>query len=170
MKNIVITGFMASGKSTVSELLSKMTGMECIDTDCLIEKESDMSINEIFSKFGEPHFRKLENELSKRLANTDGKIISTGGGFVINPENIDNLRKNGTIFLLDADFSVIEERIEKARATRPLMQNSGIEGIKQRFEARKVYYDNCDYRIEIKGEATPEEIAEKILKIYKSAD
>ena len=144
MKNIVITGFMASGKSTVSSLLAELTGMDCIDTDIMIEEESKMTINEIFAKFGEPHFRALENEISKKLSKVEDKIISTGGGFVLNPENIENLRKNGIVFLLDADFSVIEERVTAASATRPLMKNSSIEEIKQRFEARKVYYDNCD--------------------------
>jgi len=158
---------MASGKSTVSQILSQMTGMEYIDTDVLIEKEAKKTINDIFKEDGEEYFRNLENELSKKLAVENGKIISTGGGFVLNPENIDNLRKNGIIFLLDADFEIIKRRIEKARATRPLMQSDGIEGIKARFEARKEFYDNCDYRIEIKNEITSEEIAEKILKIYK---
>ena len=73
------------------------------------------------------------------------------------------------MFLLDADFSVIEERVTAASATRPLMKNSSIEEIKQRFEARKVYYDNCDYRIEVKSEMTAEKIAEQILGIYNSA-
>ena len=158
---------MASGKSTVSEILSVMTGMECIDTDALIEKETKKTINAIFAEEGEKYFRKLENSLSERLSTADGKIISTGGGFVLNPENINNLRKNGIIFLLDADFKVIEARIERARATRPLMQNEDTEKIKARFEARKEFYDNCDYRIEINNETTAEDVAEKILKIYK---
>lgn len=167
MKNIVITGFMASGKTTVSRILSEMTGMGLVDTDELIEKKENKSVNEIFCKNGEAYFRKKENEVSNELSEKDGIIISTGGGFVLNRENINNLRKNGIIFLLDVDFSIIEKRIQDASGTRPLMQNSSTEDIRKRFLSRRPFYDNCDYKIKAEHEISPEEFAKKILDIYE---
>ncbi len=166
MKNIVITGFMASGKTTVSRELKRLTGMELADTDALIEESEKKTVNRIFSENGEAYFRDRENELSHKLSKMSGMIISTGGGFVLNPDNINNLRKNGIVFFLDVDFSVIEKRIYKASQTRPLMRNSSIEEIRQRYMKRQEFYDNCDYKIKVLKNDTPESVSEKILSIY----
>ena len=167
MKNIVITGFMASGKTTVARYLSQITGMKIIDTDVLIETLENRTINEIFRQEGEKYFRNKEKDISEMLAKEKDIIISTGGGFVLNTGNINNLRENGIVFLLDADFSVIESRIEKARAVRPVMNGKSIEEIKELFEERRRFYNNCDYKIHVGNTNTPSELAKKILDIYE---
>ena len=166
LRNIVITGFMASGKTTVSKELKRVTGMELADTDELIEKSENKTVNRIFSENGEAYFRDREKEFSHKLSEMDGMIISTGGGFVLNPDNINNLRKNGVVFFLDTDFSIIEKRIYKAAQTRPLMRNSSIEEIRQRYIGRLQFYDNCDYKIKVFENDTPKTLAKKILSIY----
>ena len=88
MKNIVLVGFMGSGKTTVGKLLAEQTGMPLVDMDTQIEERAGKTINEIFAQDGEPHFRALEREMAQELASKTGQIISTGGGIVLNPDNI----------------------------------------------------------------------------------
>lgn len=163
--NIVLTGFMASGKSTVARRIAKSSDYEFIDTDEMIVEREERSINDIFDTEGEEYFRRVEREIISKAAKMDGKVISTGGGVVLNPENIEELRKNGVVFNLDPDFSVIERRVTQAAATRPLMKNQSMADIKKRFDNRKPFYDNCDYKIHITEQSTPNDIVREILKI-----
>ena len=162
--NIAITGFMASGKSQISIELAKVLGYKLVDTDEEIERTANMSINEIFAKYGEEYFRNLESEVCKKISLIDKTIISTGGGLVLRKQNVDELRKNATIVNLDADFSVIESRINKAAATRPLMKGCTVEELKQRFEDRKPFYENCDIKVRVTNEESPHEQAKMIIK------
>lgn len=163
--NIVLTGFMASGKSTVARYISECSDYEFIDTDEMIVEREGRSINDIFATDGEEYFRRVEHEIICEASKTDNKVISTGGGVVLNPKNIDELRKNGIVFNLYPDFSVIEERVTCAAATRPLMKNQNIADIRKRFDDRKPFYDNCDYKIPITADSTPTDTAQKILDI-----
>ncbi len=166
MKNIVITGFMATGKSTVGSELSRMIGAKFIDTDAEIEKREKLSISEIFEKYGEQYFRDIESETALRLSRCENIIIATGGGMVLRKSNIENLRKNGIIFLLDADFADIESHMNPAGSGRPLMDNASREDILKRFLSRAEFYDNCDYRIKIKNKS-PYMIAKEISAVYE---
>lgn len=166
--NIVITGFMASGKTTISNEIAAMSNYEFIDTDELLEKNEGITINEIFAKYGEEYFREREHETIKKVSCMDNMVISTGGGVVLNKANMAELRKNGVIFNLAPDFEVIRERLEAAAATRPLLQNQDIADVKRRFEARRPFYDDCDYKIKIVPERTARSCAIEILDIIKS--
>lgn len=165
--NIVLTGFMATGKTQISQCLAERLGYELKDTDEMIVKSAKMSINDIFAKLGEEHFRNMETEIIKQAAKGDKTIISTGGGVVLNPRNIDFLRENGIIVNLSPEFEVIQERISEAAATRPLMKGQTIEEIKKRFDDRKPFYDNCDIKINVTNDKTPMEHAEEIIDILK---
>lgn len=165
--NIVLTGFMASGKTEISKAIARISDYNLIDTDDAIVEKMGISINEIFAKYGEEFFRKTERNVILELSNVDNTVIATGGGVVLNSENISLLRKNGIVFNLAPEFSVIEERLAEARKTRPLLKNDSIENIKKRFDDRKPFYDNCDYKINITNDRTPESYAEEILKIVK---
>ena len=165
--NIVLTGFMATGKTQISQCLAERLGYELRDTDEMIVESAGMSINDIFAQFGEEHFRRIEAEIIKQAAKGDRAIISTGGGVVLNPQNIDVLRGNGIIVNLSPEFKVIQERIAEAAATRPLMKGQSIEEIKKRFDDRKPFYDNCDIKINVTNDKTPMEHAEEIINILK---
>lgn len=165
--NIVLTGFMATGKTEISKAIAEISNYKAIDTDEMVVVKTGMSVNEIFDKYGEAHFRSLEAEAVAEAAKFDNAVIATGGGVVLNSENIDVLRKNGTVFNLSPDFSVIEERLENARKTRPLLKSDSIENIRKRFEERKPFYDNCDYKIHIVSGRTPVSYAEEILNLIK---
>ena len=150
--NIVLTGFMATGKSQIGLCLSQRTGYKLIDTDKLIEKKENMSVNEIFANYGESYFRKTEAEVIKEVSRLENTIISTGGGVVLNKENIASLRKNGVIVNLSCDFKVIEDRLCNAATTRPLMKNRSVDESRALFNARKPFYDDCDYKITISND------------------
>ncbi len=166
MKNIVLTGFMASGKTTVGKEIAKITNKRFVDTDALIEEEAGMPISEIFENFGEGYFRDLETVSCMTAAGENGSIISTGGGTVLRKENMDILRKNGIIFNLEMTEALIAERLEKSKDTRPLMKD-GLSGVIARYNQRKPFYENADFKIAL-SEKTPTEIAGEILKLFEA--
>lgn len=166
--NIVLTGFMASGKTEISKAIAEMSQYSRLDTDDMIVEKAGMTINEIFAKHGEEYFRRLEREIVKIAAESKNAVIATGGGAVLDKANIDELRKTGVIINLAPDFSVIKDRLENAAATRPLLKNRSIDEIKKRFESRMPYYDNCDYQIKIVHGRTPKSYAMEILSIMEN--
>lgn len=123
MKNIILIGYMGSGKSTVARELHQKNHMEIIDTDSEIVKEQGKSINEIFAEDGETAFRNLETEYLKRLSEKKNSyILSTGGGMPVREENRALLKNLGTVFFLKADTDTILERV-KHDTNRPLLQD-----------------------------------------------
>ncbi len=166
--NIVLTGFMASGKTEISKAIASISRYALIDTDDMIVKKAGITINEIFAKYGEEYFRRLESETVKEAAKGDNMVISTGGGVVLSSANIDELRKTGVIFNLAPDFSVIKDRLEAAAATRPLLKNQSIDEVRERFNARRPFYDNCDYKIKVVNGRTPKSYAMEILSIMEN--
>ena len=98
MKNIVLTGFMGAGKTAVGKELAHILGMKLIDVDTEIEKSEQITINEIFSQFGEPRFREIETAMIKKIAAAKNLIISTGGGAVLKQENMEILREMESLY------------------------------------------------------------------------
>ena len=164
--NIVLTGFMASGKSVISKKLAKLSGYNLVDTDEMIVKETNMSINEIFETMGEAEFRRIEHDVICRVSEFDNTVISTGGGVVLNPDNMKALRKNGVIVNLAPSFDVILERLSGARESRPLLKDRDID-IKKRFDDRLPFYADCDIKINVSNNYAPDHFAKEILKNLK---
>jgi len=120
-KPIILIGFMGTGKSVVGKKLAKQKGFSFIDIDKKIEKESGMSIPDIFSRFGEAHFRKLEKSSIFELKNIKNAVVATGGGVVLDPENIEAMKELGYLVALDADLETLWKRLRYSR-NRPLLQ------------------------------------------------
>jgi shikimate kinase len=118
--NIVLIGFMGSGKTAVGHRLARELKMDHLDTDELIEKTEKMSINDIFAQKGEPYFRDLETEVVKTLADYDNFVIATGGGMVLREENVRMLKGIGPLVLLWADPDTVYQRVKK-HGHRPLL-------------------------------------------------
>ena len=118
--NILLIGFMGSGKTTIANRLANNLGFEFIDTDELIEKNASKSINEIFTDEGESEFRKLESQVLGELEGRERMVIATGGGIVSSDDNIKRLRKIGIVFWLDAGVDSILERVSRNN-DRPLL-------------------------------------------------
>lgn len=165
-KNIVLTGFMGTGKTYTGRALAKSLGTKFIDTDVLIESEAGITIPDIFEKFGEPHFRGLEREIVKRVSQENGAVIAVGGGAIVNPDNLADLKKKGVIICLKASPEVILSRVER-NSDRPLLQvEDRIGKITELLEKRAPYYEKADFTVDTDGK-TPEQVAEEILEIVR---
>ena len=137
--NLILCGFMGSGKTTVGIALSERLGMELLDTDSEIVKRENRSIADIFDSDGEAYFRGLETELIKELSDKDNLIISLGGGLAAQRQNHPYLKKLGKVVLLDCGIEETLKRIENDPA-RPLTKN-GREDIIARYNMRKPIYE-----------------------------
>ena len=123
--NIILVGFMASGKSHVGRILSERTDMRLVDADTEIVARAGKSIEEIFADEGEAGFRNLEREVIAELCGESGQIISAGGGAFVEPENRRVMLAGGTVFCLQASPETIYRRLktddESGQAARPLL-------------------------------------------------
>ncbi|HET6515777.1 MAG TPA: shikimate kinase [Thermodesulfovibrionales bacterium] len=166
MRNIILTGFMGVGKTAVGRELSNILGWKLVDVDEEIVKAKGMSINEIFSLFGEPLFRDIETEMIREIAAKENIIISTGGGAVLRQENMEILRKSGTIVGLSARPDTILKRTS-ANRERPLLQvEDPYQKIRELLDFRRPYYEKADIMIDTES-GTPRQIAEEIVKRIK---
>lgn len=166
MKNIVLTGFMGTGKTTIGRALAKKLQMGLVDIDEEIEKEQKMSINDIFSRHGEPHFRDIETAMIQELSRDNNIIISTGGGAVLRDENMEALKENGIIFCLNATAETILERTGRSQ-DRPLLKvENPKEKITELLAYRRPFYERAGIMIETDGK-TPLEVVQEIMEIVK---
>ena len=166
MRNIVLVGFMGTGKSCVGKRLSKRLGLDFLELDEIIEKKEGISIKDIFEKKGEPYFRKLEKEIAKEVSQKKGIIISAGGGAIVDEENFKNLKNGGVIICLEASPDVIFQRT-KGLATRPLLNVADPKKkIGELLKVRFPYYKKSDHRINT-DKLTIEQIAEKIIDLVR---
>lgn len=163
--NLVLCGFMASGKSTVGRMISRDSGMPFVDTDMVIERQTGKPVREIFASAGEPAFRDLEREVIARESGRRGVVLAVGGGAVLDPVNTERLRSTGVVYYL----SVSPEEVER-RATgdeRPLLQG-GIEETRSLMASRRAaYLGAADMTIETDARA-PGEIAREVLADFRS--
>jgi shikimate kinase len=121
--NIILTGFMATGKTTIGKLLADQLGYEFVDTDTLIAERSGQSIAEIFREKGEAAFREMEADIARELSDRDGLVISTGGRLMLDPVNAAVLSRQGRVFCLGASPDEIFERVSKDNhVRRPLIE------------------------------------------------
>ena len=161
MKNIVLIGMPACGKSTIGYWLSKKIDYPFLDADKSLEEKESKIISDIFSNEGEEHFRELETKYLKELSEKEGIIISTGGGAVKKKENIDILKRNGiVIFLNRAIIDISRENHEN----RPLLQN--IENVQKLYDERiNLYKKYAD--IVINNNDDMDVIVDRIVTVLK---
>ena len=113
-KNIVISGFMGTGKTTVGRLVAQRLGRAFVDLDEQIEAHFGKAIPEVFAQDGEARFRALESDLCRHFAGQPGIVLSTGGGALVNPVNRATLAESGVLICLTASVEAILERVEQA--------------------------------------------------------
>lgn len=162
--NIVLIGFMGSGKSTISRALSKVFAMEVIEMDQVIADREGMSISEIFEVHGEEYFRNLETELLRELQNHKGVVISCGGGVPMRDENVVEMKKNGKVVLLTASAETILDRV-KNNHDRPLLENNKtVTFISDLMKKRKDKYEAAADIIIQTDDKSEFEICEEIIR------
>ncbi|MEO1785119.1 shikimate kinase [Thermodesulfobium sp. 4217-1] len=168
-KNIVLSGFMGTGKSTVGMALAERLRWGFVDTDDQIEKLSGMKISKIFSEFGEDVFRRFESLVVCKVSELSNYVISVGGGTVVDPFNRDILSKNAFIITFMAQPEVIYSRVYSTK-NRPLL-NLGSEElilnqIKNLLERRMRYYCISDFILDTSFKEIFELVDEIIEHIY----
>ena len=166
-KNIILTGFMGTGKTTVGKMLATRLDREFVDTDRLIESRQGRTIPEIFRESGEAAFRQMEAELAKELGKKDGLIISTGGRFMLDPANVKALSRTGRVFCLVATPQEILTRIKKDKAhCRPLLEvPNPSEQIVELLQVRKRGYQRF---LKVKtNDKLPENVTDDLLDLIQ---
>jgi shikimate kinase len=167
MKNIVLTGFMGTGKTAVGRELARLLDRKLIDVDSEIEKSQRMTINEIFRRSGEQKFRELETGMLRTISKIHNVIIATGGGAILKQENRDILGENGIVICLTAKPETILRRTGD-NSDRPLLQvENPIEKIRELLNFRNPFYGKADIMIDTEGK-TPLQIAEEIMVKVKT--
>jgi len=165
-KNIVLIGFMGSGKSKVAAELAKRLGRELVATDSFIESWACKKIEAIFKDHGEAYFRDLETKIIEKVSSLQNVIIDCGGGVVLRPENLQHLKTNGIVFYLQASPEVTYNRI-KHETHRPLLKGPDPLGcIQELYNQRLPLYNQADFVIDANGASIEVPVIE-ILKHIK---
>jgi len=169
MKNVVLIGFMGTGKTSVGRLLASRLGCAFHDLDRKIEEKHGMSIPAMFREHGEPYFRACEKEAVREAAQRTNLVIATGGGTVKDAENVAILRRSGILVALTADVDTILQRTA-ARGTRPVLDHADAgdrrAAVMQLLEERRHLYEDADITVDTSGRA-PLEVAEHILQALR---
>ncbi|NLK51159.1 MAG: shikimate kinase [Syntrophomonadaceae bacterium] len=158
--NLILIGFMGTGKTTVGRTLARLLDKEFMDTDSEIEKVVGLKIEDIFNRYGEIRFRSEESLVVQKLARRQNQVISTGGGVVLNPENVRALKATGYLVCLQAAPEVIQSRV--SRRIRPLLRkDNSLERIKELLKERETSYRGADLYVDTSN-CTQEEVVNQI--------
>ena len=162
--NIVLFGFMGTGKTAVAQALARRLGLSWTDMDRAIEERAGMSITRIFEKHGESHFRSLERSLVEDLVKEKDKVISTGGGVVTQSDNVKDLMSWGLCICLNSTLQAIYDRT-KHRHDRPLLKGDDpMKKIRDLLREREGVYRQIPIQIDTTDKSVYD-VVEKILEI-----
>lgn len=172
MKNVVLIGFMGTGKSSCGRAIAQQLGYRLVDLDKEIESKYQMTIPAMFEMHGEDWFRQREKEMVAYWAAQKNVVISTGGGTVKNPENTACLRANGKIICLQADLDTLTERTAR-QGRRPVLDAKAAQlggdrkaAIKALLEERQAMYQNADLYVDT-GILSPLQVAVKVSEFIR---
>ncbi len=165
--NYVLIGYMGAGKTTVGKQLASKCGKQFADTDAMIVEREKMSINDIFAKYGESHFRAIETNLLKEMMDSmSGYVISCGGGLPLKEENRAYLKRLGKVIYLKADESDIIKRLRNDN-TRPLLKGPKDEvraKVHSMLEIRNPIYEEAADSVIVTSDKKISEIVAEIIK------
>lgn len=168
MKNIVLLGFMGTGKSIIGRRLAVELGYRFADTDQIIEERAQKSIQEIFAEEGEARFRRLEAEAVRDVSGWSGYVISTGGGVPLHEDNIKALRGNGILVSLKARPEVILKRVRKRVGKRPLLRGPHpLSNITRLLAEREPFYDRAAISIDTSDVDVQESVRRIKIKVLE---
>ena len=167
--NIVLVGFMGTGKTAAGRLLSRRLERVLIDMDAMIEEREGRTIAQIFAQDGEPYFRSLERKLVQELCQRQNLVIATGGGVVLDPENVRDLSRTGVVICLKSSPGAILHRVGADRR-RPLLETEEdkTQRIIELLKSRQPLYDAIPCQIDT-SHLSPEVVAGRVMEIYEHA-
>ncbi|MBC7766089.1 MAG: cation transporter [Hyphomonadaceae bacterium] len=161
MANIILIGMPGSGKSTIGHLLALQTNRTYLDVDRAIESNQGLTIPLIFERFGEAHFRNVEQMVLKTVCQEQNAVIATGGGVVLFPQNVAIIKQSGTVVFLDRPLSHLLADIDITN--RPLLKD-GASHLNVLYEQRySLYQAACDFTVQSIG--TPLAVTEHIINL-----
>lgn len=167
--NVILIGFMGSGKTSVGRRLAQRLGYGFVDTDHFIEGEIGCTIAEIFSIQGEDYFRTLETRLAKRLKALQNTVIATGGGMIVQPGNQEHIRQAGLVVFLNAERGDIIQRLQRD-SRRPKLKDGSLEETVDRLMAERLpIYEQSDIIIPTGGKSINRVCGELLKEIGKHA-
>ena len=169
MKNIVITGFMGTGKTAVGRAVARLLGREFVDIDERIEKEAGASVQQIFVREGQETFRGMERDVCRELSERQDLVIATGGGTLIDQENRELMMKSGIVICLLASTEEIMNRLTGTGVSkRPLLEGSDLRGtIETLLQERREIYHSFPWQVDTTN-MTVEEVAKRVIEISRS--
>ena len=160
--NILLIGFMGSGKSTIGRKLAKLLEYSFVDTDSLIEDDQGCSVDEIFKYGGEECFRNMETRLLQKLKNVENSVIATGGGIVLSEQNQRLMQEIGKRVYLNVPQKELQQRLKNDR-NRPLLKKKDPETVVQKMmKERVLLYEEAEYIVDT-GQRSPQKIASEII-------
>lgn len=167
-RNIVLCGFMGTGKSSVGRLVAERLRFAFLDTDHVIEARAGQPITKIFEEQGEEAFREMERKIVAEIATREHTVISTGGGLVVNPENMASLKQHALVVCLWASPAGIYERVKK-QSHRPLLQGpDALEKITALLAERTPFYKQADVLLNT-GIRSLHEVAHQVVHQFSMA-
>jgi len=166
---IILTGFMGTGKSTVGEEVARQLGWPFVDMDALIEAREGRSIRRIFDEAGEAHFRQLEAALCREVAGWRERVVATGGGTLVNPENLSLLASRHLVICLDCHPDVLWARLAAAE-DRPMLDAGDRRArLLALLSARQPAYARIPHHVDT-THRSPAEVAEAVLSLWQTID
>lgn len=172
--NIVLVGHRCSGKTTVGKILAHRMDRDFIDTDEMIEEIMGCPISSIVAEHGWGYFRGVEKRVIREISRGNNLVVATGGGVVLDVENVDNLKRNGSLIWLNGRSAAMRQRFKEqigsGRSRPSLTGRDPMEEFDRVMEERKPLYENAANYVVDTSVLTPSEVAESIVKYLKSEE
>jgi shikimate kinase len=168
-KNVILCGFMATGKSSVGKKLASLLDYDFLDMDSAIEAEEGMSIPEIFASRGEPAFRALESRMVETISARSRCVVATGGGTIVNPQNLEKLKRCGVLINLTADIPIILSRAGSGDDRPMLKQGDRLERVRTLLKQRAPAYAQADMSVDTSS-LSIDEVAQLIAVKLKATE
>lgn len=168
--NLILAGFMGTGKSTVGATLAQMMHRTFADTDVLIEHEAGMTVSEIFTVHGEAAFRVFERNACRQVAENSGQVVAIGGGALLDRHSRAILEASGVLVLLSCRADILVQRLAEsaARGERPLLKGEIHETVSRLLEERHPVYSSVGLQVDTTCR-TSEQVAKAVLVLYRRA-
>lgn len=167
--NIILTGFMGTGKSTIGQLVATELERQFIDMDTVIEARQGRPISQIFAEAGEPYFRQIEANLCQELAEREGLVVATGGGALVSERNLRVMESSGLVICLDCEPAVLWQRIGHSE-DRPMLaerDDRRLARLAALLEKRTPAYARVKYHLDV-SHLSPEEAAKRVCELMNS--